>query len=95
MHSEPKQPRQVEREDLMDRASRASIGRRQFLASVAAGSAGLVWTASRSRAAGSESTFLAGEGVVDTTPPVGIELGGFHRPPGKERRIAGIRQALR
>ncbi len=29
----------------------------------------------------------AGEGVVDTTPPLGIEMGGFHRPPGQERRI--------
>ena len=34
----------------------------------------------------------AGEGVVDITPPLGIEMGGFHRPPGKERRIQGIRQ---
>ena len=25
-------------------------------------------------------------------PPLGIEMAGFHRPPGKERRIAGIRQ---
>ena len=35
---------------------------------------------------------LAGEGVVDITPPLGIEMGGFHRPPGKERRIKSIRQ---
>ncbi|OHB67985.1 MAG: hypothetical protein A2V70_09895 [Planctomycetes bacterium RBG_13_63_9] len=34
----------------------------------------------------------AGEGVVDTTPPLGIEMAGFHRPPGQERRIVGIRR---
>ncbi len=34
----------------------------------------------------------AGEGVIDTTPPLGIEMAGFHRPAGKERRINGIRQ---
>ena len=25
-------------------------------------------------------------------PPLGIELAGFHKPPGRERRITGIRQ---
>lgn len=34
----------------------------------------------------------AGEGVVDTTPPLGIEMAGFHKPVGEERRIVGIRQ---
>jgi hypothetical protein len=34
----------------------------------------------------------AGEGVVDITPPLGVELAGFHKPPGKERVITGIRQ---
>ena len=33
----------------------------------------------------------AGEGVVDTTPPMKAELGGFHRPPGQESRVEGIR----
>ncbi len=73
--------------------SRVRIGRRQFLASAAAGSAGLLWTARRSGAAGAGTTLLVGEGVVDTTPPLGIEMGGFHRPPGQERRIRSIRQA--
>src|SRR5947209_8202537 len=36
--------------------------------------------------------FEAGEGRADITPPLGIELAGFHKPPGKERRITGIRQ---
>src|SRR5260370_9146774 len=34
----------------------------------------------------------AGEGTVEITPPLGIELAGFHKPPGKERIITGIRQ---
>ncbi len=37
--------------------------------------------------------FSAGEGVVDTTPTLGIEMGGFHRAPGNDRRVEGIRQA--
>jgi len=34
----------------------------------------------------------AGEGVIDISPPLGIEMAGFHKPPGQERRITGIRQ---
>ena len=34
----------------------------------------------------------AGEGIADITPSLGIELAGFHKPPGKERKITGIRQ---
>jgi len=34
----------------------------------------------------------AGEGVVDITPPLEIELSGFHFQPGNERLITGIRQ---
>ena len=34
----------------------------------------------------------AGEGIVDITPPLGIELAGYHRQPGNERLITGIRQ---
>ncbi len=49
--------------------------------------------AGRSSAVGKNSARLeVGEGVVDITPPLGIEMAGFHRPPGKERRITGIRQ---
>lgn len=35
---------------------------------------------------------LVGEGTVDITPPVGIQMAGFHKPAGQERVIAGIRQ---
>lgn len=66
--------------------------RREFLASLAAGSAGLVGMAKRGFASSSGRSLLAGEGVVDSTPPLGIEMGGFHRPPGKERRVEGIRR---
>jgi neutral ceramidase len=33
-----------------------------------------------------------GEGVTDITPPIGTELAGFHRSPGKERRTTSVRQ---
>ena len=36
--------------------------------------------------------FEAGEGTVDITPPLGIELGGFHIPIGSDRKITSIRQ---
>ncbi len=36
--------------------------------------------------------FEAGEGRADITPPLGIELAGFHTPPGKGRIVTGIRQ---
>ncbi len=44
------------------------------------------------RAGTASSGLEAGEGTVDTTPPLGIEMAGFHRAPGNERRITGIRQ---
>jgi neutral ceramidase len=36
--------------------------------------------------------FEAGEGVTDITPPLGVELAGFHKPAGQERRCTAIRQ---
>jgi len=65
--------------------------RRSFLTSTALGAAALALPL-RSSTAAARSMLQAGEGVVDTTPPIGIELGGFHRKPGEERRIAGIRR---
>lgn len=69
------------------------VGRRQFLqgalaagAAVAALRTSPVW----GRAPGQ---FEAGEGVVDTTPPLQIELAGFHVAEGRPGRlITGIRQ---
>jgi hypothetical protein len=63
--------------------------RRQFLSAIAGGVA--VLGATRARAAAA-SGLSAGEGVADITPPLGIELAGFHKPPGQERRVKGIRQ---
>ena len=37
--------------------------------------------------------FRAGEGAADITPPIGTELAGFHRTPGKERRSTTVRQS--
>jgi hypothetical protein len=36
--------------------------------------------------------FEAGEGIAEITPPPGVELAGFHKPPGQERVATGIRQ---
>jgi hypothetical protein len=35
---------------------------------------------------------LVGEATFDITPPLGIELAGFHRIPGQERRVKAIRK---
>ena len=70
------------------------VQRRHFLQrTVRAGSlAALGLWARPARSATTSSAFEVGEGTVDTTPPLGIEMAGFHRAPGKERRITGIRQ---
>jgi len=54
--------------------------------------AGLPWIASRASANPNGTELRAGEGVVDITPPLGIELAGFHRPPETPRRITSVRQ---
>lgn len=64
--------------------------RRTFLGSLAA--TGLATMASSGRTGDLDSAFQVGEAVVDITPPLGIELGGYHRSPGNERRIRSIRQ---
>lgn len=68
----------------------ARLGRRDFIASLAAGSvaSGL----SLQAAATKQPELQVGEGVAEITPPLGIELGGFHRAPGNERCVTGIRQ---
>lgn len=76
----------------MTRTACRDLSRRGFLQQAAAGVAiaGLAAGTRRSYAAG--SGLRAGEGVVDTTPPLGIEMAGFHRPPNNPRLITGIRQ---
>jgi hypothetical protein len=70
------------------------VRRREFLGSLVAAGAGVAALAAprRGLAAAGNSGLSAGEGSVDITPPLGIEMGGFHRPPGQERRIKAIRQ---
>ena len=77
----------------MRQGTKADWRRREFVGSVlSAGVAGLAGTAPRGWAAESRPGLCAGEGVVDITPPLGIEMGGFHRQPGNERRVKDIRQ---
>ena len=71
---------------------KTSYTRRWFLQHTALGRRCIALPAHYVRAASRETALEAGEGVVDTTPPLGIELGGFHRAVGNERRIAGIRR---
>ena len=33
-----------------------------------------------------------GAACSDITPPLGVELAGFHKPAGKERKMTGVRQ---
>lgn len=74
------------------------IGRREFLGkTIGTGTligTGLGWTGNTSLGGEKPGSLRAGEGVVDITPPLGIELAGFHRAPGNERRIKGIRQPM-
>jgi hypothetical protein len=63
--------------------------RRQFLSAMM-GAGALLGTRSAGAMAG--GGLRAGEGVADITPPLGIEMAGFHKPVGQERRIKGIRQ---
>ncbi|NOX53375.1 MAG: hypothetical protein GXP27_02845 [Planctomycetes bacterium] len=49
--------------------------------------------AHRASGAGRNPPLEAGQAVVDTTPPKGVGLAGFHYRPGKERRVDGVRQA--
>ncbi len=74
---------------------RGDLRRREFLASVVGTgtAAGVIGLARPGLAAADRPGLLAGEGSADITPPLGIEMGGFHRPPGQERRIKAIRQA--
>lgn len=68
------------------------LPRREFVSTVvAAGLTGLAARPAFGRLA-ALPILEAGEGVVDITPPLGIELAGFHRTVGKERRIEAIRQ---
>jgi neutral/alkaline ceramidase-like enzyme len=55
--------------------------------------AGLALSGRTVRASTNSTGLEVGEGVVDITPPLKVEMGGFHRKPGNERRVEGIRQS--
>ncbi len=79
----------------MSQVTQTSLRRREFLASAIGGSIGAgaaLLGITRTGLAAQRPHLQAGEGTADITPPLGIEMGGFHRPPGKERRVCGIRQ---
>ncbi len=67
-----------------------AISRRRFLA--IGGVSACTLALPQSSRGEADASLQAGEGVADITPPLGTELGGFHRPPGQERRVRGIRQ---
>jgi hypothetical protein len=69
-----------------------SFTRRRFLTGAALGATSLLCARHAAAVGSSAGSLEAGEGVVDTTPPLGIEMAGFHRPAGQERLIAGIRR---
>lgn len=79
----------------MNAESIRRLARRRFLRGAAAAAGTTVaWSLAPRQAWGrAAGQFHAGEGVVDTTPPVGIELAGFHVVDGQPGRvISGIRQ---
>lgn len=80
----------------MTQPTRRTLSRRSFLQGVAAGAvvAGATLAPRSGYGFANAAGLRAGEAVVDTTPPLGIELAGFHRPPENPRVITGIRQPM-
>jgi len=78
----------------MKHTAKRHLRRRQFLGAMARGTAaaGIALSPRISCAMSKPPLLEAGQGVVDITPPLGIDMGGYHRAPGNERRITGIRQ---
>ncbi len=78
--------------DAMNGRNDKPMRRRNFVASLVAGSAAVGFAQGETLTDVKIPELKAGEGVADISPPVGIELGGFHRPQGDGRRVKGIRQ---
>ena len=74
-----------------DRLPRRTFLRRALSSATLAGLS--VWPARGHAAKKNSLPLQAGEGEVDITPPLGITMGGFHRPPDNPRRITGVRQS--
>ncbi len=71
------------------------VPRRRFLQTAIGvpAAAGLLLSGRTAGASAESAGLQVGEGVADITPPLGVEMGGFHRKPGDERRVEGIRQS--
>lgn len=69
-----------------------SLNRRQILSSGCAAIAATACIPHLASGSSNKESLAVGQAVVDTTPPLGIELAGFHKAAGNERRITGIRQ---
>ena len=77
----------------MKRTPSSLLNRRTFLAQSLGAGASIVAAPQILSFAQGDKTFRAGEASVDTTPPVEIELAGFHYPiGGTPRFITGTRQ---
>ncbi|HJN07445.1 MAG: neutral/alkaline non-lysosomal ceramidase N-terminal domain-containing protein [Pirellulaceae bacterium] len=78
----------------MKKLNESLLGRREFFGrAIGAGAATALTLHTRSsRATATPSLLEVGEGAVDTTPPLGIEMAGFHRPADNRRLITGVRQ---
>ncbi len=68
------------------------IRRRDFVSSLIGGSVAAQLVRGGTLPDPTTPELKAGEGTADITPLLGIELGGFHREPGNERCVRGIRQ---
>ena len=78
----------------MNQPNRKRVGRRRFLQGALATSAAAAAVRINPAWGRAANAFEAGEGVVDTTPPLQVELAGFHVAEGRPGRlITGIRQA--
>lgn len=71
------------------------IDRRSFLGATLGSSVawGIAANTAPLFASSTSPEFKAGQGIVDTTVPNGVELGGFHRPPDNPRVATGVRQS--
>ena len=67
--------------------------RREFMSKTGAAVVGAAIMPGYVGAEAAADSLLMGHAEVDTTPPLGIELAGLHKPVGQERIITGIRQA--
>ncbi len=69
-----------------------SLSRREMLSSVGTALVATAISPHQTSAQIRDVPLAIGQAVVDITPPLGIEMAGFHKPVGQERRITGIRQ---